>query len=93
MPRHEPKPAPDLAFDFLADWRPFARQPDGVDRDWVLHGTIRKRGVTYGLAWRRGMIATCNTSGMIAGLTTLERCAISLAVEFKEQPGWETVPK
>jgi hypothetical protein len=48
MPRREPKPAPDFAVDFLADWRTVVRvdDPPGIAQGWTLHGTVRKHGRT-----------------------------------------------
>ncbi|MCP1372629.1 hypothetical protein [Dyella lutea] len=95
MPRREPKPAPDFAVDFLADWRTVVHvdNPPAVAQGWTLHGTVRKHGKTYALAWRRGMTSACNERGDLLSLTALERSHVSLAVEFKSAPGWETVPK
>lgn len=95
MSRRERKPAPDFAFDFLADWRDVvkAEQPPAIAEGWTLHGTVRMRGVTYALAWRRGSADACDPWGVIRNLTALERSQVSLAVEFKSAPGWETVPR
>jgi hypothetical protein len=95
MPRKEPRTPVDFAFDFLADWHPLA--PADVLRvlpaGWTLHGTITKNGSTYALAWRHGMTAACDGRGRLVSLTAGERSRISLAVEFRQQPGWERVPK
>lgn len=95
MPRRERKPSPDFAFDFLADWREVVKvdNPPAVAEGWTLHGTVRMRGVAYALAWRRGSVDACDPWGVIRSLTALERSQVSLAVEFKRAPGWETVPK
>ncbi|MEO7050827.1 MAG: hypothetical protein ABI128_04105 [Rhodanobacter sp.] len=95
MPRKEPRTPADFAFDFLADWRPLVQVdvlrplPDG----WSLHGSVTKNGSTYALAWGFGMTAGCNAHGRLVTLTAMERSRISLAVEFRQQPGWEGVPK
>ena len=94
MPRKEPRTPADFAFDFLADWRPLVRidvlrtLPDG----WTLHGTVTKNGATQSLVWGRGMTASCDAHGKLTTLTAGERSRISLAVEFQQRPGWESVP-
>lgn len=95
MPRREAKPALDFAIDFLANWRSVVcvDVPPAVAQGWTLHGTARKHGKTYALAWRRGAVDACDCRGEIRALTALERSHVSLAVEFKSAPGWETVPK
>jgi len=96
MPRREPPPAKDFAFDFTADWAPYAAIVPGsvaAREDWTLHGTLRKDGKTYGLAHRRGMYGGCDLRGNIWDLTALERSAISNAVTFKTVPGLENAPK
>ncbi len=95
MPRKEPRAPADFAFDFLADWRPLVSAevlralPDG----WTLHGTVTKGGSTGALAWGHGMTATCDERGALVTLTATERSRIGLAVELRQQPGWESVPK
>jgi hypothetical protein len=95
MARRERKSAPDFAFDLLADWREVVTvdNPPAVAEGWILHGTVRVRGVAYALAWRGGTVDACTWWGAIQALTAIERSRISLAVEFKSAPGWETVPK
>jgi hypothetical protein len=95
MPRREAPPPKDFAFDLLADWRPYAASPKGSDAShgWVLYGTVRKPGQTYGLAWRNGMTAACTERGLIFELTALERSRISCAVTFEKVPGGDGVPK
>jgi len=95
MPRRERKPAPDFAFDFLADWQDVVKvdNPPAVAEGWMLHGTVRVLGRVYALAWRRGAVDACNQFGRIGGLTAIERSRIGLAVEFKTAPGWDMVPK
>jgi hypothetical protein len=95
MPRKEPRTPDDFAFDFLADWRSLVPAdvlrslPDG----WTLHGTITKNGSTYALAWRHGVTAARDGRGRLVSLTAGERSRISLAVEFRQQAGWESVPR
>jgi hypothetical protein len=95
MPRKEPRTPDDFTFDFLADWHSLAPAdvlrmlPDG----WTLRGTITKNGSTYPLAWGHGMTAACDTRGRLVTLTAIERSRIGLAVEFRQQAGWESVPK
>lgn len=60
---------------------------------WTMHGAVTKNGKIYALAWRGGMTGACDSHGRVATLTAIERSRISLAVEFHEQPGWESVPK
>ncbi len=95
MPRKEPCTPDDFAFDLLADWRAFA--PDAAASTlavgWALHGTVTKGGRTYALAWGHGITAECDRSGRLVTLTAMERSRISLAVEFRQQPGWQDVPK
>ena len=95
MPRKEPCTPADFAFDFLADWRSLV--PADVLRaladGWTLHGTVTKNGSTYALAWGYGMTAACDGRGVLVTLATMERSRIGLAVEFRQQPGWEGVPK
>lgn len=95
MPRREPKPAPNFAVDFLADWRTVVRvdDPPAIAQGWSLHGTVRKHGKTYALAWRGGMTSTCDERGNVGSLTALERSRVSNAVLFDKAPGWEAVPK
>lgn len=95
MPRREPKPAPDFAVDFLADWRTVvhADNPPAIAQGWTLHGTVRKHGKTYALAWQNGMTATCDERGNVGSLTALERSHVTAAVEFDKAPGWESVPR
>ena len=75
MPRREPLPPKDFAFDFTADWSGVAAIPDGSDASlgWTLHGTVRKHGQTYGLAYRHGMYAACTLYGQVFNLTAIER--------------------
>lgn len=95
MPRKEPRIPDDFAFDFVADWRPLVSAdvlrtlPEG----WTLHGVVRKNGSTYALAWGRGVTAACDRLGRLTTLTAIERSRIGLAVEFQQQPGWESAPK
>ena len=95
MPRKEPCMPDDFAFDFVADWHTLAPAdvlrvlPDG----WTLHGTVTKSGAAYALAWGHGMTATCDGRGALVSLTAVERSRIALAVEFRQQPGWESVPR
>lgn len=95
MPRREPKPAPDFAVDFLADWRSVvhADNPPAIAQGWTLHGTVRKHGRIYALAWRGGMTSTCDERGNVGSLTALERSYVNNAVQFKKAPGWMGVPK
>lgn len=95
MPRREPKPAPDLPVDFLTDWRTVVQvyNPPAVAQGWTLHGTVRKHGKTYALAWQDGLTATCDERGNVASLTALERSRVTAAVLFDKAPGWESVPK
>lgn len=95
MPRREPKPAPDFAVDFLADWRNVVQvdAPPAVVQGWTLHGTVMKHGRTYALAWCGGMTSTYDERGNVGSLTALERSRVNNAVEFKSAPGWETVPR
>ena len=95
MPRKEPRTPDDFAFDFVADWRSLA-PPDVLrmlPRGWTLHGTVTKNGSTRALAWGWGMTAECSAGGRLVALTAMERSRISLAVEFRQQPGWEGVPR
>ena len=39
------------------------------------------------------MTAACNGRGALVTLTATERSRIGVAVEFRQQPGWEGVPK
>jgi hypothetical protein len=82
MPRHEPPPAKDFAFDFTADWASHAALVPGSDaaRGWTLHGTLTKDGKIYGLAHKDGRYAACDVRGSIWELTALERSRISNAV-------------
>ena len=95
MPRKEPRLPDDFAFDFVAEWQPLAPVnalrilPDG----WTLHGTVTKNGSTYALAWGHGMTAACDGGGHLVALTAIERSRIGLAVEFRQQLGWDSVPK
>jgi hypothetical protein len=59
MPRKEPQPPDDFAFDFVADWRPLvpAEVLDVLPDAWTLHGTVTKNGSTHALAWGYGMTA------------------------------------
>lgn len=95
MPRKEPRAPADFAFDFVADWR--ARAPADVLRmlppGWTLHGTVTRNGSTNALAWGHGMTATCDASGVLVTLTAIERSRIDLAVEFRQQAGWQDVPR
>jgi hypothetical protein len=95
MPRKEPQPPDDFAFDFVADWRPLvpAEVLDVLPDAWTLHGTVTKNGSTHALAWGHGMTAACDARGRLVTLTAIERSRISLAVEFRQQSGWESVPK
>jgi hypothetical protein len=95
MPRRQPPPAKDFAFDFTADWRPYAAIPPGspASHGWTLCGTVTKRGRTSGLAYYAGRFAECTGEGLIFEFTALEQSRVSLAVTFKQQPGWETVPR
>ena len=95
MPRKEPRTPADFAFDFLADWRALvpADVSRSLPRGWTLRGTITKGGSTYALAWGHGMNAACNVHGALVTLSAMERSRIGLAVEFRQQPGWENVPK
>jgi hypothetical protein len=96
MPRREPPPAKDFAFDFTADWVPYAAIAPGsaaAKEGWTLHGTLRKDGKTYGLAHSKGMYAGCDLRGGIRSLTALEQSAIARAVEFRQVPGLENAPK
>ncbi|MEO9228134.1 MAG: hypothetical protein ABI216_04135 [Devosia sp.] len=95
MPRKEPRTPADFAFDFQAEWRPLvpADVPRALPDGWTLHGTVTKGGSTYALAWGHGMIAVCNGRGALVTLTAMERSRIGLAVEFRQQPGWEDLPK
>lgn len=89
MPRHQTPPAKDFAFDFTADWHPYAAMPPDspASHGWELCGTVTRRGRTSGLALYGGRFAECNAVGLICELTTLESSRVSLAVEFKQQPG------
>lgn len=95
MPRKEPRTPSDFAFDLLADWRPLV--PTDVARKlpegWTMHGTVTKNGSTYALAWRHGMTAVCDGHGLLVALTAIERSRIGLAVEFRQQSGWDKVPE
>lgn len=95
MPRREPKPAPDFAVDFLADWRTVVQfeNPRALAEGWTLHGTVRKHGHIYALAWREGMTGACDERGNVTDLTALERSRVTSAFEFDKVPGWESVPK
>jgi hypothetical protein len=95
MPRRESPPPKDFAFDFTADWSGVAAKPPGSEaaRGWTLHGTVTKRGQTYGLAHRNGLYAACTDHGLIFELTAIERSRISSAAHFKTAPGWENAPK
>jgi len=95
MPRRQPRPPKDFAFDFIADWRPYAAiLPGSPSADgWQLCGTVTKDGRTYGLATYAGRFAACTPHGLIFELTALENSRVALAVEFRRQPGWESVPK
>jgi hypothetical protein len=53
----------------------------------VVGETVTKNGKTNGLATYAGRFAECTISGLIHELTTLESSRVSLAVEFREQPG------
>lgn len=94
MPSKEPRIPADFAFDFLADWRPLgtADVPRTLPDGWTLHGTVTKSGTTYALAWGRGMTAACDGHGRLTMLSASERSRINLAVEFREQSGWDSVP-
>ena len=95
MPRKEPRIPDDFAFDFVADWRSLV-PADAVlmlPEGWTLHGNVTKNGATTALAWGHGMTAACDGSGRLAALTAIERSRIGLAIEFRQQPGWEDVPK
>lgn len=95
MPRREPKPAPDFAVDFLADWRTVVHvdNPPAIALGWTLHGTVRKHGKTYALAWQDGLITTCDERGNVGSLTALEQSRVTAARLFDKLPGWESVPK
>jgi len=96
MPRREPTPAKDFAFDFTADWTAYAVLVPGSEAarlGCTLHGTVTKDGKTYGLAHHDGRYACCDLRGNIRNLTALEHSAISLAVEFKRVPGLQNAPK
>ena len=95
MPRRQAPPPKDFAFDFTADWSPYADIPSGspAAEGWTLCGTVTKRGETHGLAIKGGLFAACNRNGLIFPLTAIETSRVSLAVRFKDQPGWDRVPK
>jgi hypothetical protein len=95
MPRRELPPPKDFAFDFTADWSPYAAIVPGSEaaRGWTLHGTLTRDGKTYGLAHNGGMYAACDLRGSIWNLTAIERSRISTAVVFKQVPGLENAPK
>jgi len=95
MPRRERRPPKDFAFDFTADWRPYAAIPPGSPacEGWELCGTVIRDGSTYGLAAFAGRFAACTPQGLIFELSAVERSRVALAVEFQAQPGWDTVPK
>lgn len=95
MPRREPPPPKDFAFDFTTDWSAVAAMPPGSEAasGWTLHGTVRKHGRIYGLAHRSGIYGACTIHGQVFSLTAIERSHISLAGHFKTAPGWENAPK
>lgn len=93
MPRKEPRTPADFDFDFLADWRPLVTHDPVLPPGWTLHGTVTKNGTTCALAWGHGMTGAYNAQGQLVRLTALERSRISLAVQFQQQEGWETVPR
>jgi hypothetical protein len=95
MPRKEPRTPADFVFNFLADWRSvvLADVLDALPNGWTLHGTVTKNGSTYALAWGPGMNAMFDGRGALVTLSAMERSRIGLAVEFRQQPGWELAPK
>lgn len=94
MPRRQASPPKDFAFDFTADWSPYASIVPGSDSayGWTLHGTVTRHGHTYSMAYKDGMYAACTLCGSIQSLSAIERSRISIAVEFKQVPGLENAP-
>lgn len=95
VPRRQPRPLKDFAFDFIAGGRPYAASlPGSPSADgWQLSGTVTEDGRTYGVAICAGLFAACTPHGLIFELTTLENSCVALTIEFRQQPGWEKVPK
>lgn len=94
MPRREARPPQDFVIDLTADWCPYAAIPEGshASDGWALYGTVRKRGQTFGFAWRRGMTAACIMRDKYLRCRHWNVAAFH-AVTFDKVPGWEGVPK
>ena len=93
-PRQEPRIPDDFAFNFVADWPPLlnAHALPMLADGWTLRGTVTKNRSTH--PWGHGMIAACGVGGRLVALTaTAERSRIGFAVEFRQQRGWESMPK